>query len=263
MAEILLISTDFDGTLVDWVGPRVFPSALAQKISELREAGALWAINTGRTLEMTLDGLRDAGFPGTPDFILSSEREIHRRNVSGGWEDYNGWNVRCRSDLDLLYEDLAEAFSDIQNYIDRHGGARLIFEENRLAGLVAEDNPRMDNISRYLDEVCARFPLLGFQRNSIYARFCHAAYSKGATLAEVARGLEIPRESIFAVGDHFNDIPMLDGSVAGLVACPSNAVGPVVDVVTGAGGYVSEKPCGEGVLDALEFFLAKEELPKV
>ncbi len=263
MTDILLLSTDFDGTLVDWIGPRVFPPALAEKLDELRVSGAMWAINTGRTLEMTLEGLRDAGFPDAPDFILSSEREIYRRNERGGWDDYNGWNTRCRSDLELLYKEAAEAFSEIERYILRHGGARLIYEGNRLAGLVAEDNLRMDAIALFLEEICARYTLFGFQRNSIYVRFCHAAYSKGATLTEVARGLGIPRSKIFAVGDHFNDIPMLDGAVAGMVACPSNAVAPVIGVVTKAGGYVSPRSCGEGVLDALEHFLAAARIEQV
>src|SRR5256886_10745151 len=60
--------------------------------------------------------------------------------------------------------------------------------------------------------------------NTIYLRFCHADYHKGAALAELARLIDVPRENIFAAGDHHNDISMLNGQVAAMPACPANAI---------------------------------------
>ena len=66
--------------------------------------------------------------------------------------------------------------------------------------------------------------------------------------------LGIPREDVLAIGDHHNDIPMLDGSAAGMVACPSNAVREVQELVRRNNGYVSPYPWGEGVADAIRHF---------
>ena len=75
-------------------------------------------------------------------------------------------------------------------------------------------------------------------------------------MSELARLLGIPRGEVLAIGDHLNDIPMLDGSAAAMVACPANAVDEVKEAVAGAGGYISPFPWGEGVADAIRHFSA-------
>ncbi|HEX8489982.1 MAG TPA: HAD hydrolase family protein, partial [Chthoniobacterales bacterium] len=97
-------------------------------------------------------------------------------------------------------------------------------------------------------------PKFHYQRNMVYLRFCHADYHKGAALAELSRLLEIPREEIFAAGDHHNDISMLDGRYAQYPACPANAISAVKQAVTSAGGYVASKTYGAGVHEALLHF---------
>jgi hydroxymethylpyrimidine pyrophosphatase-like HAD family hydrolase len=74
-------------------------------------------------------------------------------------------------------------------------------------------------------------------------------------LAELGRLLEIPRENIFAAGDHHNDISMLDGMVAAMPACPANAIPEVKEAVRAASGYVAARAHGAGVYDALMYFL--------
>ena len=59
---------------------------------------------------------------------------------------------------------------------------------------------------------------------------------------------------IFAVGDHQNDLPMLDGTHARHVACPGNAIDPVKRAVRAAGGYVAREPYSAGVIEALRFY---------
>jgi hydroxymethylpyrimidine pyrophosphatase-like HAD family hydrolase len=133
------------------------------------------------------------------------------------------------------------------------GGAEGVPE---LAGLVARDDQEMDLIVRFLGTLKARLPDLGCQRNTIYLRFCHAGYDKGVTLSELGRLIDVPPEARFAVGDHHNDIPMLDGVHAHHVACPANSVGDVKQVVADAGGYVAPSGYSAGVIEALRFYCA-------
>ena len=63
--------------------------------------------------------------------------------------------------------------------------------------------------------------------------------------------IEVPRENIFAAGDHHNDISMLDGKVAAMPSCPANAIDEVKAAVRAAGGYVAEKQHGARVHEAL------------
>src|SRR5213076_3600873 len=122
--------------------------------------------------------------------------------------------------------------------------------------LVAENDEEMKRITEFIEQARAEHPKLDYQRNTVYLRFCHADYHKGAALAELSRLLEIPRDQIFAAGDHHNDISMLDGRFAAYSACPANAIPEVKDAVKSAGGYVAMKNHGAGVHEALLHFTA-------
>ena len=80
--------------------------------------------------------------------------------------------------------------------------------------MIANSEEEMARVTGFIDRARASQPKFHYQRNTIYLRFCHADYHKGAALAELSRLTEIPRDLIFAAGDHHNDISMLDGRYA-------------------------------------------------
>jgi hypothetical protein len=82
-AEIRLLSTDFDGTLVSHYADPVLDPRCMQLIHELQQNGTIWAINTGRSRQLLESGLMDFDFPVHPDFILTSERDVFRRAENG------------------------------------------------------------------------------------------------------------------------------------------------------------------------------------
>ena len=132
--------------------------------------------------------------------------------------------------------------------------ARLIYNSEGLEGLAAESEEEMDRIADFIRQARAGHPKLDYQRNGVYLRFCHADYHKGATLAELARLLDVARENIFAAGDHHNDVSMLDGRFAAMPSCPANAIPEVQIAVSNAGGYIAQKNHGAGVHEALVHF---------
>jgi hydroxymethylpyrimidine pyrophosphatase-like HAD family hydrolase len=117
----------------------------------------------------------------------------------------------------------------------------------------------MEEVCAFLDAERSRVPGFYYMRNTVYARFCHEDYSKGTALGELARLVGIGVHEIFAAGDHYNDLPMLDGRHARWVACPGNAVEAVKEQVQRVGGYVAKGACSVGLLEALRVFGA---LPK-
>ena len=58
-SKIQLISTDFDGTLVSHASDPVFDRDCMELIAELQRGGAVWAINTGRSVGLLEEGLED------------------------------------------------------------------------------------------------------------------------------------------------------------------------------------------------------------
>ena len=263
---IRLLSTDFDSTLVDHLEPSPVAPAFLDKLESLRANGLVWAVNTGRSPRMLDHGLREFGFPRRPDFALTSEREVLRPAAVPGsgrdgtdWEDFGDWNQRCERAHAELFDSERDVVDEVLAYVERKTGAHALFDptptaaaSRQPAGLVAADEPEMDRIAAFLDDLrVTRGSKLSYQRNKIYLRFCHANYDKGVALAELGRLLDIGPEAILAVGDHHNDVPMLTGRHARHVACPGNAIDEVKSVVRAAGGMVADGPCSLGVLEVL------------
>jgi HAD superfamily hydrolase (TIGR01484 family) len=253
---IRLLSTDFDGTIVSPVSESILDRACMELIRELQAAGVIWTINTGRSVDLLESGLADFSFPFRPDFILTSERDVFRPGANGTkWEAFGDWNQRCARDHAELFSSASPVLGEVIDFVNQQTKARIIYEPEGPAGLIAASEEEMDRVTDFIEQARQKQPKFSYQRNTVFLRFCHADYHKGAALAELARLLEIPHKTIFAAGDHHNDISMLDGTVAGMPACPSNAILEVKQAVRTAGGYVAEREHGAGVYDAIMYFL--------
>jgi HAD superfamily hydrolase (TIGR01484 family) len=252
-----LLSTDFDGTLVNHdARPAVAPELL-DLLLELRQQGAVWAVNTGRTVSHIAEGLTEFGFPFAPDFILTSERHVFRPGRDEHqWEAFGDWNARCDLAHDELFAGAREVFDEVIRFVAADNGVQVVYESGQPAGLVAPTEAEMERIAAFIDKAGTRHPHFNYQRNTRYLRFCHREYSKGAALGELGRLLNISREEIFAAGDHYNDIPMLDGRFARWAACPSNAAKSVKETVSAADGYVAQGAFSNGVAEALRLCLS-------
>ena len=254
--KIKLLSIDFDGTLVSHVSEPVLDESCLQLIRDLQSNGVLFSINTGRSVDLLESGLTDFEFPMRPDFILTTEREVFRPGGNGEtWEPFGDWNTRCARDHAELFSSAQSILAEVVDFVTKKTKAQLIYHTQGLEGLRAESAEEMDRIVEFIERAGAKEPKFNYQRNTIYLRFCHADYHKGAALAELARLIDVPRENIFAAGDHHNDISMLNGDVAAMPACPANAIDEVKAAVRDAGGYVAQKQHGAGVREALEHFL--------
>src|SRR6266436_2137156 len=216
-SKIRLLSTDFDGTLVAHGTNSVLDHDCMEYVEKLQDDGVIWAINTGRSVDLLESGLSDFEFPIHPDFILTTEREVFRPGKNGEkWEPFGDWNERCARDHAELFSSAESILAELVDFVTQKTKAQLLYHSQELEGLRAESDQEMDRIVEFIEETRAKEPKFNYQRNTIYLRFCHADYHKGAALAELARLIDVPRENIFAAGDHHNDISMLNGQVAAM-----------------------------------------------
>ena len=253
---IRLLSTDFDGTLIGHEPDARTAASLTAALRDLRAKGATWAVNTGRQLWFALEGLEHVHLPHDPEFVLSSEKDIFRRIGEGDWEAFGEWNAHTeKRTVDLLGR-AAHVLESVREMCAVDKNIEILYENGRVGGLMTSDTGTMDRVVEKIRVLSAGVPDFSFNRNTVWMRFTHREIHKGSALAELARLLDIPRSDVLAIGDHHNDVPMLDGSAAAMVACPSNAVSEVKDVVRAAGGYVSPFPWSEGVADAIRHFSA-------
>ena len=145
-------------------------------------------------------------------------------------------------------------FAFVERLAQESDQITIIYEEELPAGLVTSSEEVMEVVANDIQSEAERLPDFSFQRNSIYLRFCHRDYHKGSALGELCRLEGIEAEAVFAAGDHFNDLSMLDGSYAKMTACPANAIDPVKQLVRRSQGYIAEKCWADGVAEALDFY---------
>src|SRR5213596_3149131 len=158
-SPIRLLSIDFDGTLVSRATEPVFNSQCMELIRELQDAGAIWAINTGRSVDLLETGLAEFGLPIRPDFILTTERDVFRPGRNGEkWEPFGDWNERCARDHAELFSSAQSVLAEVIEFVNRNTKARLIYDTQRLEGFVAENDEEMERITMFIERARARHP---------------------------------------------------------------------------------------------------------
>lgn len=254
MSFLRILSTDFDGTLIGHPSDGRCVPAFGEVLRRHRDAGGVWVLNTGRSVEHAIEGLALFCAPAAPDFLLTCEREIFSGNGDGTWTPHSEWNALCTERHDTLFEVAAPVVCAICSFAARSPDVTIIEEEGRPAGLVTSSEKIMDEVAAFIENESVEHPDFSYQRNTVYLRFCHRDYHKGSSLGEVCRMLQIDRSAVLAAGDHFNDLPMLDGRYAAFPCCPSNAIPEVKRTVLAAGGHVASLPAADGIAEAWKAF---------
>ena len=265
MPAVKLLSTDFDGTLIDSSSNDLVSSfppkescapLLSAELKEIVQQGGLWVINTGRSLDLLLLGLEHFNAPVKPHYLITNERHIYHYHENGDAEALGDWNRRCDEEHDLLFKTAGVFFEQVYQLIAEYGESATFF--NTASGipdeLLVADEALLDELSKRLLELPGRPEEFCFQRTHIHLHFCHGSYNKGSSLSELSRHLSIKSEHILAIGDYHNDIAMLTGEAAAMVACPSNAHDTVKQTVKKAGGHISLHPSSRGTAEAIELY---------
>ncbi len=255
---IKLISTDFDGTLFSEFEAPPVPEELQALIGRLQKEGAKWVINTGRDMPGLMESLARAQLTVQPDYLVLVEREIHFLE-SDRYVSLAEWNDGCQRAHERLFVQVRRDMPRLSSWVNSRYNAMVYEDAYSPFCLTALNNDDAEEIHEFMEEYCREVPNLMVMRNNVYARFCHTDYHKGTALAEIARGLGIGADHIFAAGDHLNDLPMLAREHAGCLMAPANALEVVKEAVRRQDGYVSELANGHGVADGLKHYLGSRQ----
>lgn len=251
---IKLLSTDFDGTLFAEFQQPPVPTELQDLIAHLQARGVCWVINTGRDMAALMECLGRSQLTVRPDYLVLVEREVYQRD-DGRYVSLEPWNQRCREDHQQLFQRIRRDLPALIHWIRQRFEATLYEDLYSPLCMIAANARDADAIVGHLESYARSMPGLAIVRNDVYARFSHAAYSKGTALGEIQRLLGLDAESTVAAGDHFNDLSMLSLEHARHLLAPANAIEPVRQAVLSQGGYVSQAVVGQGVLDGLRQLL--------
>src|SRR5437868_11938015 len=170
-SRVQLLSLDFDGTLVSRVSEPVLDTQCMELIRELQDGGTIWAINTGRSVDLLESGLADFSFPIRPDFILTSERDVFRPGQNGDkWEAFGDWNERCARDHAELFNSAQSVLAEVVDFVNQKTKARLLYHSAGLEGLIAETEEELDRVTKFIDRAREKQPKFHYQRNTVYLR---------------------------------------------------------------------------------------------
>lgn len=252
-AEIRLIATDLDGTLIGGVNEFPLYKNFRDKINELRRNNnAVWAACTGRSRR----SFREFFAPMRAMNILPDYIIIHHAFIAKlgrlGYVPHVTWNMHIRYLIWTSQIHAQDAIREWHSMIrgSSHGVRTVRLRRNRLhmrfesedsakvaAGMLREKvRPyRHLHVFEYMREVDVR----------------PVPFTKGLAVQELARHLDIGRENILTIGNGHNDISMLDGGIAALTGCPANSEPEVMEVVHSAGGHIASKRALAGVMDVL------------
>ena len=251
--SLRLLCTDFDGTIAEHDNKPISPIFFERLVAWRKRGPLYWVINTGRTFESLQEELTRRKAPIWPDWVVAVEREIwlvrDRRGV--GWFE---WNHKCELLHTQLFESVRPLWKLVEDYMTRHTKAQLVEDAGSPLGIIASCEEEADEISAYITPLLKDWPMLVAVRNSIHFRFSHKFYHKGACLEAISNGIGILPLQIMAVGDHLNDLPMLERRYAHHLACPGNAVDQVKKKIQEQGGHISSADVAEGTVEAWDLF---------
>jgi hydroxymethylpyrimidine pyrophosphatase-like HAD family hydrolase len=256
--RIRLLSLDFDGTILDYPdnGPVLHP-AIIQILNELSHRGIAWVANSGRSLEelKTIVGASvPCGLWNLPQAFLCLECMIFECQGPAlrGVEPWNSDMVqilrelhsRVRVALEPRLDEIRERFTDEICLAELYASFRLPEPNHKPAELC-------DQLRAWLRDVEG----VAMTRNGSWVAIHSARAGKGNVLRAYAARTGFEYDEILAIGDHFNDITMLDGTAAGHVGCPADALDEVKDAVRVAGGHVAEREGPLGTAEVIRKYL--------
>jgi hydroxymethylpyrimidine pyrophosphatase-like HAD family hydrolase len=258
MSDIRLICLDFDGTIMVYdEPPGFFHPAAIDMLNGLVERGIAWCTNSGRDADgqmKILELSRARGLRHMPAVLLCSESYIIERR-DRTYVPSEPWNSAAKKTLRRLHQVIQKTVTPkLDDWIARYRPEVYIADEYTTFNVVDADGQPL----RFHGEIEAAIrgvPRAVVSRNGGWISILPAELGKGNVLLGYLRLAGLQAGHVLAIGDHLNDINMLNGTAARHVACPANAMAEVVEAVTVAGGYVAKTPGPEGTVEAVRYFL--------
>jgi len=244
-----LLSTDLDGTLLDFTRGVPVDPVFFERVAEARARHNLvWVINTGRWWDSLAIEMVERAFPIAPDWLILTEREIFKLHQGRPVGDY-AWNHRCDRVHGELFAACAPFWTELKEFLAHRTEAAFHHDQWSPVTIIARDEGEADRIHAFVEERLAAWPRLTVVRNSVYFRFAHAEFHKGSCLGYLQEHLGIAPEETMAAGDHYNDLPMLDRAFAHHLVCPENSLPVVKEKVAGQGGHIAGTRYATGVVE--------------
>ncbi len=247
-----LFGFDFDSTLADPERGDQVDKLFFKTLDVIEQkVNFAWGICTGRSLEHIIEGLEKFSIPRWPHYLVTQERDIFYLDAVGGYQPDECYNTKAREALSFELSQNEDVIDLIREYVITQTKGQWISIEGEPAGVVAEDESQISHIVDLIEQFESKTSHLDYQRNSIYLRLTHQAYSKGSALQYIQRQYSLKPNKSVTVGDNLNDFSMLHANVARYFGVPKNGHKSLMKRVVDQGGIISTFNYAQGVSDIL------------
>ncbi len=260
MADIRLIATDLDGTLIGSASDLPLYMSFKDKLNHLRARfDTKWVACTGRSMgsfQAFFFPMRTMGV--MPDFVIIRHAYIYGLTKCG-YVPHVIWNLRTRY-LEWANElHIASAIDEWHRMITGSclGVTTIRKKRDRLC-LRFDSQESVVAVVKMLEEKMRPFKQLQVVKGPKELDIRCIPFTKGLSVKELARHLGVSFENVLAMGNGHNDISMLDGAIAGMTGCPSNSEHAVVETVHKSGGHIAKGRALAGVMEIMDAYMSGE-----
>lgn len=267
-----LIAIDIDGTLIN---PNLeITQPVFDAVQRVVDTGAKIVLCTGRPFPGAEDYMKELGLTREGDYIITYHGALAQRTDTGeiivdhqlSHDDMMKWHELAKthdSNFQAVRND--GVYSEMTDYSPKALNEPYLNKMPLRVRTLSEldsDMPfskfmmnNVESVTQTLDDhvpVEYRTDYTVIRSDAAALEVLNKQASKGQTLSELARSLDIPRERVMAIGDSGNDIDMVE--YAGLGVAMGNAIPEVVDVAD----VITDSNAEHGVAKAIERFFFDE-----
>jgi len=189
-----------------------------------------------------------------PIAILSGERFIHLADPPY-YVPLEEFNTAMQRRMDALLPVVSAAVEPHRPRLRERFQIRYEGTASQVIGWNLTDQSQADAFICELEIILRDVVDVQILRNGAWIILTHVDAGKGRTLSVLLEREGIAPDQVLAIGDHLNDLDMLDGSAAKFVGCPADAHPRVKEIVTKAGGMVGSRDGHRGTIEIIDHYI--------
>ncbi len=260
--RLQVVCLDFDGTIMAYDGNLAWfhPEAI-RTLNALEPLGIAWCANSGRNRESQLEVLelsRQRGLTHWPQALLCSESLIFLRE-NGSYQPLATWNAAAQAMLHEFHVRVQQVLAPwLEAWRAIYQPQRVWWQPDATVFLLSTEADAPLRLHREMEALLRVLPDGVVIRNGGYVAALPGGLGKGNVLRAYLDHVGIAPDRALAIGDHVNDLSMLDGSCVRHVGCPGDACADVQAAVRKAGGRVAARPGPDGTVEIIEHYLGRQ-----